>query len=219
MKSNITTILILLTTVLTAVYASGNTDLKNTNANWKPTIEEAKKEKIQPFIAYFMESQKAEMEGDEDFSQGFPWRSFQASIKALETPEAASWIIETIPSWVDGRDQESLALLCQKTAELASPKDLEKLIMILKDNNTPEDGRSWGLVILEKTSKEENLNYLQENIEGILASKVPKNNLDIGKAIGKALKGKSKPENIEILNSVLKGLEEGNAQGEKENNS
>lgn len=193
---------------------------------WKPTITEEKKEEIQPFILYFMDAETAEMDGDEDFSQAFPWRSFRATIEALKTAEAASWIIETIPKWVDGPDQESLAMLCQKATDLATPNELEELITILKNKETPEAGRYWGLFILEKTSKEENLNYLQNNIQGILADKISKDNLEIAKAIAVALrKDKSNEKNIDtdinidVLNSILEALESSNTQKETESKS
>jgi hypothetical protein len=186
---------------------------------WKPTITEEKKEKIQDFIFYFVDAQKAEMLGDDDYSQAFPWRSFRASIEALKTPEASSWIIDTIPSWVDGRDQKTMALLCQKTADLATPKELAQLITILKNPTTPEESRAWGLTILEKTTKEENLNYLQGNIQGILVQNDSKNNVEIAKSIAVALKGRVKQENIDILNSILEALESNNAQRQKEGKS
>jgi hypothetical protein len=211
---------ILSTLMLLSITMSGtNAIADSAQKDWKPTITVEEKEKIQDFIYYFIDSEKAEMLGDDDYSQGFPWRSFRATVEALKTPEAAGWIIETLPNWVDGPDQETLNLLCRKATELATPKELQELIIILKDGKTPENSREWGLLILEKTSKEENLNFLKGNIEGILASKDSKYNLEIAKAIADSLQKKNKPENMEVLNSVIKALENNNAYEKEETKS
>jgi len=140
--------------------ASEGTPNESKISSYTPKIVGQNKEKVQEFINYFIEVEKAE--DDDDFTQGFPWRSFRASIEALNTPESAGWIIETLPQWVDGRDQESLAIMSKKAGELAGVSEVKMLLSILGDSNLPEENREWGYFIVENIKSEDSKNYLLE---------------------------------------------------------
>ncbi len=132
---------------------------------YQPKIVEESKEKIQNFINYFIEVEKSPE--DEDMTQAFPWRSFQASILSLKSPEAAAWIIETIPLWPDGMDQESLALMADKTAELANNNSITELISILQDQNIPMENKYWVVYILENIKDKDLLKNLQLQLNSL----------------------------------------------------
>lgn len=127
----------------------------------KPYQGEITQKEVKEMVGYFAE---AEMSDDEDLKDGFPWRSFRSLINSLQTQEQCRWLIETIPNWPDGQDQESLSIMATKIGELAGPAEID---MLLNWVNSPidEKNKGWALECLSRIKDPSNSAALKTIIE------------------------------------------------------
>lgn len=162
---------------------------------------EVTREHLHDRVKYFSESESSE---DEDEKQSFPWRSFRELIKSLQTQNQCQWLIETIPYWPDGQDQETLSLMASKIGELSGPTEIDMLISWVAAPIKNEN-KEWALECIARTDGEENSGKLKEILKDLQKSPNPADELGSNpqKAASIALWNSGSRENRIFLINIL----------------
>ena len=166
-KNTIVSILTLtLASILTMQLNALSTDNKTPSTPSTPSTQlrggQITEEHLHNMVKYFSESETSE---DEDEKQSFPWRSFREMIKSLQTQRQCQWLIQTIPYWPDGQDQETLSLMASKIGELSGPKEIDMLISWV-GSPIQRENKDWALECIARTNGEENSDKLKEILKG-----------------------------------------------------
>lgn len=152
-------------------------------------------------ISAFTESEGSD---DPEIQDAFAWRSFRSMISSLNSPEHATWLIESINEWSDSQDQETISIMCSKIGELANSEHID-LLLKLTTSPIPDNNKIWAIEAIARVKNEQSYDKLKEIIN------TPNSWVEIEKSLNtsppeaaaSALAKSRNPENINFLLETL----------------
>jgi hypothetical protein len=140
--------------------ASGNPTSNPQETKASPSLS---KVEVQEWIARYCEANDPKNEDDAELVQTFPWKKFREMVASLPKG-TAGWIIETIPQWKDGQDQDTPVLMAQTIGRLAGPQDVSLLAETWRENKgNSQEWASFALALCTSPENEEALQRIAES--------------------------------------------------------